>query len=483
MENSKFPAAYKAANIYFQENGLIDSEPIVFNMRGICAYKIGEFNDAVSDFSKFLSSKQEKDFDSRNAHLYRGLSYLKLGHIEDADIDSNECDNPELKENIKTAKYLLSAAGNSLKEGQKKISFEQHIKLLNYMPASVNIILQTSELALELGNYSAYQHFISKASNMDPKNPRLYTLYSREYFSKGEIAEATKKLKNCINTASESSICTKMLKTINQYTSYFNNATASLSRKEFSSAKINIDSCQKIIENFSLPKSNISMIINNLYVKLLIGKGEKKEALKYLDSLIDSGDKSITLLLDRADINLELGDHDSAAKDYNEVIKKQKNNKRASEGLKKVSQLKEKEKNFNYYEVLGLKKGAPIKDVNEAFKKLVVKWHPDRFRDPIKKKEAEKKMKQINTAMDVLGDPEKKKMYDMGYDPDGQPGPQQQDGNGEQHINFGDFGGGFTGFNGFGGPDFAEFIQKMMGGGGGQGNFRFRAGNNAFRFH
>ena len=77
-------------------------------------------------------------------------------------------------------------------------------------------------------------------------------------------------------------------------------------------------------------------------------------------------------------------------------------------------------------------------------------------------------MKQINTAMDILSDPEKKKMYDMGIDPNN---PINQNQNDQQHVNFGDFGGGFTGFNGFGGTDFAEFITKMMSGQ--NGNFKF----------
>ena len=64
----------------------------------------------------------------------------------------------------------------------------------------------------------------------------------------------------------------------------------------------------------------------------------------------------------------------------------------------------------DYYEVLGLKKDATKDEIRKAYKKLAIKWHPDK--NPENKKEAEEKFKEIAEAYSVLSDPDKKKEYD-----------------------------------------------------------------------
>lgn len=64
----------------------------------------------------------------------------------------------------------------------------------------------------------------------------------------------------------------------------------------------------------------------------------------------------------------------------------------------------------DYYKVLGLEKGASVEDVKKAYRKLALKFHPDR--NPTDKKRAEEKFKEISEAYAVLSDPEKRKQYD-----------------------------------------------------------------------
>jgi len=85
--------------------------------------------------------------------------------------------------------------------------------------------------------------------------------------------------------------------------------------------------------------------------------------------------------------------------------------------------------NKDYYQILGLNKGASIDEVKKAYKALARKYHPDVAKD---KKEAEKKFKEINEAYQVLSNPKKKAQYDQfgftgqntgaGFDPFGQGG-------------------------------------------------------------
>lgn len=63
----------------------------------------------------------------------------------------------------------------------------------------------------------------------------------------------------------------------------------------------------------------------------------------------------------------------------------------------------------DYYEILGLKKGATAAEIKSAYRKLALKFHPDQN----KAKDAEEKFKEINQAYEVLSDAQKKQAYDQ----------------------------------------------------------------------
>ncbi|MBN1857141.1 MAG: DnaJ domain-containing protein [Dehalococcoidia bacterium] len=65
----------------------------------------------------------------------------------------------------------------------------------------------------------------------------------------------------------------------------------------------------------------------------------------------------------------------------------------------------------DYYQVLGVPRGASDADIKKAYRRLAMEFHPDR--NPGKEKEATEKFKQINEAYGILGDPDKRKQYDQ----------------------------------------------------------------------
>ena len=92
----------------------------------------------------------------------------------------------------------------------------------------------------------------------------------------------------------------------------------------------------------------------------------------------------------------------------------------------------------DYYEVLGVSKSATPDELKKAYRKMAIKYHPDKNPGD---KEAEEKFKEAAEAYDVLSDPKKRQQYDQFGHSMGQQG-------------FGGAG-GFGGFGGFGGGGFS----------------------------
>lgn len=74
---------------------------------------------------------------------------------------------------------------------------------------------------------------------------------------------------------------------------------------------------------------------------------------------------------------------------------------------------------LSYYAILGIRRDASFSDIRSAYRKLAMKWHPDRSaKNPGVAGEAKRRFQQIQEAYSVLSDENKKSMYDAGlYDP------------------------------------------------------------------
>lgn len=78
-----------------------------------------------------------------------------------------------------------------------------------------------------------------------------------------------------------------------------------------------------------------------------------------------------------------------------------------------------KAKKKDYYKILGVAKEATDLEIKKAYRKLALKFHPDKNQDSdLSKKEAYKKTQEINVAYEVLKDKKKRQQYDMGIDPE-----------------------------------------------------------------
>ena len=118
----------------------------------------------------------------------------------------------------------------------------------------------------------------------------------------------------------------------------------------------------------------------------------------------------------------------------------------------------------DFYEILGVQRNASDDEIKKSYRKLAMKYHPDRNKDD---KESERKFKEVSAAYEILKDSEKRSAYDQyGHDAFRQGGMGGGQG-------FGDFGGGFS-----------DIFEEFFGGGfGGQSRQRGPQRGNDLRYN
>ncbi|KAH9259538.1 hypothetical protein BASA81_001959 [Batrachochytrium salamandrivorans] len=112
----------------------------------------------------------------------------------------------------------------------------------------------------------------------------------------------------------------------------------------------------------------------------------------------------------------------------------------------------------DHYQILSVPRNADDKQIKKAYRKLAMKWHPDKHQEPASKAKAEKNFMRIAKAYETLSDPELRRVYDQVGEEGVKNHEQQQPHQGHQRHQFqGEF------------DPFVLFEQMFGGGGGGRG--------------
>lgn len=156
---------------------------------------------------------------------------------------------------------------------------------------------------------------------------------------------------------------------------------------------------------------------NKIYSSILYEKrglmytqlNDNDKALADYEKAISLFDNNANVYLCRGKIKMKKGEYDEAKSDF---IKAKELNPSldVEKEIKESGKRARREVKQDYYEALGVKKTATIEEIKKVYKKLALKWHPDK--NPEKMQEAEKMFKKIKEAYEVLSDPKKKEEYD-----------------------------------------------------------------------
>lgn len=142
------------------------------------------------------------------------------------------------------------------------------------------------------------------------------------------------------------------------------------------------------------------------------------EALKDINKSINLNENYYKAYVRRGNLYMTLDMFEEAKYDFQKVKDAEPSNRDVIKLLEDAKKQETKAKKRDYYKILDVSNTANENEIRKAYKKLALKWHPDRNNESEEShKIAEKKFRDISDAYTVLSDAKKKQQYDMGTDP------------------------------------------------------------------
>ena len=133
------------------------------------------------------------------------------------------------------------------------------------------------------------------------------------------------------------------------------------------------------------------------------GKFPAKETINICTEVLDTYHVSdADIFVSRGEAYILNEDYDAALSDYQSAHEIEDSN-RVHDGLRRVQKLIKQSKKRDYYKILGIRRTANKAEILRAYRKLAIKWHPDKYEGDDKKK-AEKMFIDIAAAKEVLTD-------------------------------------------------------------------------------
>lgn len=156
---------------------------------------------------------------------------------------------------------------------------------------------------------------------------------------------------------------------------------------------------------------NSTILLNIAIAQVKLSKNT--DGLSSLNKAIKYNSKYAKAFVKRGEVHLALEEYDEAVRDFSEASEIDPAGFNVQAKLKDAQAKAKKAKRKDYYKILGVTKSSSDAEIRKAYKKLALKYHPDKNTDTEDNRDrAEKMFKDVNEAMAVLGDKDKRDKYD-----------------------------------------------------------------------
>lgn len=411
----QWPEAKVLLDQIIEENGK-RSGAMIFRLRAECYTHTNRPNEALEDIERGMNSDPDEK-ELKNLYSISATAHILLGEVEEALADAQIGEHPGIISQAKELEKRMEEI-NDFYDDEKYDDCAKIIdRILPATPSAYYLLKKRLEIAWMFGESKVYEEISKKLVDEYPEDTELHFRRGVSQICSLNYDAGKKTLQHVLEMEDPPTNLSDYIKAGDELKASIKRIVNRIDKKRFHEANNTIKDLMDFGNSICTGRSAVAAKLYYLRAKIAHAEDRLEDVIKEMDQAIAVEPDSATYLLYRADTHLALKDYNNAIFDYTAVNHNNPRDTRALAGLARAQELKKKLTRVDYYAVLGLSKDASEKQIKDAYRKLAVKWHPDRFAsNKTAKANAEKTMKKINKAWDVLSDPKKKEWYDNGGD-------------------------------------------------------------------
>lgn len=469
-----------AINFYTQAIELNSNEETLYGNRSLCYKALGssKYKLAMYDLNNAIK------LNPKNTKYLKRLAQLQVlfGNFGDAEHLLQKCVNLEPHDSSHQTELnnvkKINTKYESLLEYYTKKDWARCLEVIEPIVKECTEFSHLKIIYIEtlLNNVKlteAIDFIINKVSSNERTNEEFDYLLALGFYYDGKYDKAKKVLATVLSKTNDNTKYNHLWKILKEIEKQKEKANEVFKSGKYQEA---IEEYTKLLEIDPDNRNFNSTIFANralCHQKL----NNMMEALKDINKAINLNENYIKAYMRRGNVYMALNMYEEAKYDFQKAKDAEPSNRDAIKMLEEAKKKEKIAKKRDYYKILDLKPDANENDIRRAYKKLALKWHPDRNNESEEQKQmAEKTFRDINDAYSVLSDAKKKQQYDSGSDPlNPEDNQGYSDGAGMNFggqgggMNFGGFGGGSGGGMGsnMGGIDMEDLLRMFASGGGG----------------
>ena len=392
---------------------------VLYSNKGTCEKCLKNYKQAIKDYKKALEINPKN---TKNLNRLASV-YIIVGNLGEAKLIQQKALNLEPNNSVyKDQMNIIAKIIEDEEKMQEKIKEQKFDdaeeickRLIEKVPEFSDLKKHYIKILLENVKIQDTLAYISQKVSAEDKmrDEEFNYLTALTLYFDGQYDKA-KKLLKIIKQTNNSEKIEDLIKKVNEIESVKSKANELFKQKKYEEA---IEEYTKILEFDPQNKKFNSLILANralCYQKL----NKNTEALRDSNQSIKLNPYYARGYVKRGNVYMELKMYDDARADFQKAKELDPSVSGVEGFLNDANKKAEKARKRDYYAILGIDRNASEHEIKKAYKKMAMKYHPDRNSESEEtKKMAEKKFIDVNDAYSVLSDPKKKSMYDQGIDP------------------------------------------------------------------
>jgi DnaJ family protein C protein 3 len=409
-KGKKFLAAGQLSDAITHFHSAIEADPknyMAYFRRATVYLAMGKSKAALPDLSKVIELKP--DFIA--ARMQRGSVLLKQGDFDEAKGDfqnvlQSDSSNTEAHTQLDLTAQMSQTARQAESSYAKK-DYSKTIELLStvieHCPWAIRLRELRADSYLKSGDTLKAINDLKATAKLIPDNTQAFLQISLLLYSMGDADDSLINIRECLKLDPDHKECHTHYNKVKKLAKQLETIRDSISQSRWNDC---LEKARQILKLSSDPSSAtfVYRAHSSLCTCMSRGKSPTKETIQTCTEVLDTYHVSdAEVLVSRAEAYILNEEYDLALADYQRAHETEDTN-RIHDGIKRVQKLIKQSKKRDYYKILNVRRTANKPEILRAYRKLAIKWHPDKYEGDDKKK-AEKMFIDIAAAKEVLTDP------------------------------------------------------------------------------